>query len=272
MDAQGHVNNAVYVDYLQEARVDFLLGLDVAGEPPVGAQLLDSGVLVVSHQLEYLKPVVFGFDPIEISLWVDQVGGSRFVIGYELHDADGELVARARTALVPYDLASSTLRRLNSEERTVLTGRLAPADPLRPLPRVQIGDGLAHRSSLRVRWSDLDSYGHANNVKYYDYVQDGRIALMAEVFPWTPEELWVLVRQDLDYLRPIDFRTDPYEVATAVSVVGTRSFTLVAEIRDPAGGAPYASARTVVVRPQPLTNEQRAGLLTWSVPSSDDKL
>lgn len=269
MDAQGHVNNAVYVDYLQEARVDFLLGgLDAAGGPPVGAQLLDSGVLVVSHQLEYLKPVVFGFEPIEIALWVDQIGGSRFVIGYELRNADGELAARARTALVPYDLTTSTLRRLAPIERAALTEHLAPAEPLRPLPKVALRDHDAHRVPLRVRWSDLDSYGHVNNVKYYDFVQDGRIVLMAQVFPWTPEELWVLVRQDLDYLRPIDFRTDPYEVATAVAEVGNRSFTLVAEIRDPASGAVYASARTVVVRPEPLTDEQRAGLLAWSVAPS----
>ena len=91
---------------------------------------------------------------------------------------------------------------------------------------------------------------------------------MAQVFAWTPEELWVLVRQDLDYLRPIDFRSDPYEVATAVAEVGNRSFTLVAEIRDPAGGAAYARARTVVVRPEPLTEEQRAGLLAWSIAPS----
>jgi len=266
MDAQGHVNNAVYVDYLQEARVDFLLGLDVGGGPEVGAHLLDSGVLVTSHQLEYLKPVVFGFEPIEISLWVDQVGGSRFVVGYELRDADGELAARARTALVPYDLATSTMRRLNPDERAVLTAQLAPAEPLRPLPKVRIGNGRAHRSPLRVRWSDLDSYGHANNVKFYDYIQEGRIALLAEAFPWSPDEMWVVVRQDLDYRRPLDFRVEPYEVATSVAEIGGRSFTLTAEIRDPATATTYATASTVIVRPNPLTSEQRAALGAWRVP------
>ena len=52
MDAQGHVNNAAYLDYLQEARVDFLLS-----GPPVMHDLLESGVLVVSHQVEYLAPI-----------------------------------------------------------------------------------------------------------------------------------------------------------------------------------------------------------------------
>ena len=54
MDAQAHVNNAAFVDYLQEARVDFLLT-----GPPVMHDLLDTGVLVVQHQIEYLRPVRF---------------------------------------------------------------------------------------------------------------------------------------------------------------------------------------------------------------------
>ena len=59
MDAQGHINNAAYLDYLQEARVGFLLS-----GSPVLHQLLDSGVLVVNHQVEYLKPVAFSDRPL----------------------------------------------------------------------------------------------------------------------------------------------------------------------------------------------------------------
>ena len=54
MDAQGHVNNAAYLDYLQEARVAFLLS-----GSPVLHHLLDSGVLVINHQLEYVRPIIF---------------------------------------------------------------------------------------------------------------------------------------------------------------------------------------------------------------------
>src|SRR4029453_8179550 len=53
IDVQGHINNAAYLDYLQEARVAFLLS-----GSPVLHHLLDSGVLVINHQLEYIKPVI----------------------------------------------------------------------------------------------------------------------------------------------------------------------------------------------------------------------
>jgi len=258
MDAQGHINNAAYVDYLQEARVGFLL----SGSPALH-QLLDSGILVVSHQVEYLRPVPFSDRPLIIDLWVDAIGGSRFSIGYELYDGD-KLAARARTGVVPFDLTRNALRRLTAGERNLLSRALAPAEPLRPLPRVGL-PGDDHRYSLTVRWSDLDSYGHVNNVKYYDYIQEARISLVNDTVGWEPEAVWMVVRQDLEYLKPIDFRVEPYEVGTAVSAIGNRSFTLAAEIRDPTSSTIYATARTVVVGVSSLSADQRLALQKWAV-------
>jgi acyl-CoA thioester hydrolase len=258
MDAQAHVNNAAYVDYLQEARVGFLLS-----GPPVLHQLLDSGTLVVSHQVEYLRPIIVSERPMTINLWVDAIGGSRFTIGYELYDGDN-LAARARTGIAPFDLARNALRRLTAEERDLLGGALAPAEPLRPLPRVGVLRN-DHRYPLTVRWSDLDSYGHVNNVKYYDYIQEARIHLITSTVGWEPEAVWMVVRQDLEYLKPIDFRTEPYEVGTAVAALGSRSFTLAAEIRDPPSKTVFATARTVVVGESPLTTDQRSALDAWSM-------
>ena len=257
MDAQGHLNNAAYLDYLQEARVAFLLS-----GSPVLHHLLDSGVLVVSHQVEYLKPVAFSDRPLTTNLWVDAIGGSRFSIGYEVYDG-ADLAARARTGVVPFELASGSLRRLTGDERELLGRALAPAEPLRPLPRVPV-PSKHHRYPLTVRWSDVDSYGHVNNVKYYDYLQEARISLVTDTVGWEPEAVWMVVRQDLEYLKPIDFRIDPYEVRTAVSAIGNRSFTLSADISDPTSSTVYATARTVVVGVSPLTADQRSALDTWS--------
>ena len=231
MDAQGHVNNAAYVDYLQEARVDFL----VSGSP-VLQQMLETGVVVASHQVEYLRPIrAFGNRLLDVDLWVDSVGASRFVVGYELYDGNS-LAARARTTLVPFDLATDALRRLTDEERRLLSARLAPGEPLSPVPRIR-WHGNDHCFPLRVRWSDLDSYGHANNVRYYDYIQEARIAFMVASVKWPSEhnagDVWMVVRQDVEYRRSMDFRNEPYEVGTVVAHLGNRSVTLAAEIRDP---------------------------------------
>lgn len=52
MDALGHVNNARYFDYFQEARIDWLhqLGMNLTSE---------SGPVVVEAACTFLKPVVY---------------------------------------------------------------------------------------------------------------------------------------------------------------------------------------------------------------------
>ena len=253
LDAQNHVNNATYLDYLQEARVDFLL----TGPPELQA-LLASGVLVVSHQVEYVAPLPFGPEPVVVDLWVDAVGASRFAIGYEVHAGD-MLVAEARTAAAPYDLATNRLRRLSTAERDQLRDWLDQVPRLPPLPTRAVRD-TAHRFPLRVRWSDLDSYGHVNNVKFFDYLQEARIPFGSTVPGGGSEEVWLLRRQDIDYLKPLDFRLEPYQVRTDVTAVGNRSITLAAVICDPADGVEYARARSVIVAARPLTGAQRAAL------------
>ena len=132
-----------------------------------------------------------------------------------------------------------------------------------PLPRIRsIGTG--HRFPLTVRWSDLDSYGHVNNVKFYDYLQEARIALINESVHWPPETVWMVARQDVDYLAPLDFRTEPYEVGTLITAIGNRSFTLAVEIRDPGSGTVYASGGTVVVGTFPLNTAQREALAAFT--------
>ena len=115
-----------------------------------------------------------------------------------------------------------------------------------------------------MRWSDLDSDGHVNNVKYYDYIQEARIALIQATVGWESDDVWMVARQDVKYLHPLDFRPEPFEVGTFVSAVGSRSFTLEAEIRDPASGTVGANARTVAVGVAPSTEAQRAALAVWS--------
>jgi acyl-CoA thioester hydrolase len=261
LDAQQHVNNAVFLDHLQDGRVAFLYS---AGEEV--ARMLDTGILVVSHQIEYLAPVTFSGQSLAVDLWVDQLGGSRFVIGYEVYDGD-TLCARARTVATPYDLAAGKLRRFSPVEREGFHARMASEPPLRELVRSRPGEH-PHRCPVTVRWSDLDAYGHVNNVKFYDYVQEARIAVMTSTLEWDSGVVWSVARQDMDYLAPLDFRLEPYEVATSVVAVGNRSFTLAAEVRNPASGTVYARARTVAVGPSPLSPAERSALSAWALPDA----
>ena len=100
-----------------------------------------------------------------------------------------------------------------------------------------------HTYDCHVRFSDVDVYGHVNNVKYFEYFQEARLASCLAGPPTdgsAPTSSVVVARVDVDYKRPILFRPEPYAVGTWVTRVGSSSFTLAAEIKD---GETVLSAR-----------------------------
>ena len=124
-----------------------------------------------------------------------------------------------------------------------------------------------HHYDCHVRFSDVDVYGHVNNVKYFEYYQEARLAFVTSLGrdPEEPSLGIVLARIDVDYKRPILFRSDPYLVESWVTRVGSSSFDLSAEIRD--GDQVLSRAAAVLVsydldsrRSRALTGKERERL------------
>jgi acyl-CoA thioester hydrolase len=126
MDPLGHVNNVVYVDYLQEARVDMLS----VHAPTSGGEDLAEGVVVVRHDVEFLAPLVFRFGPVRIETWVSRIRAASFTMDYEVLDVlpDGgrRVYCRASSVLTPFVFAEERPRRIRPEEREVLERFLEP--------------------------------------------------------------------------------------------------------------------------------------------------
>lgn len=268
MDSLGHVNNVTYVDYLQESRVDML----AVHAPTSGGEELAEGVVVVRTEVEFLAPLVFRAEPVRIESWVTDIRAASFTMAYEILDVlpDGErrVYARATTVLSPFVFAQERPRRIRPEEREVLERFREPGfDGTAPAAaRGEDTDG--HAYECRVRFSDVDVYGHVNNVKYFEYYQEARLAAMAALAgdAADPGLSVVVARVDVDYRRPILFRTEPYTVRTWVTRVGRSSYDLTAEIRD--GDTTLSRAVAVLVtfdleaqRARPLTDAERERLL-----------
>jgi acyl-CoA thioester hydrolase len=118
MDALGHVNNGRYVDYLQDARVDFLFR--TAKE--LGADDLETGLLVARHEVHYRAPLVFRPEPVRIELWISEIKAASFTVDYEILDVEPRRTyVEARTRLVPFDFAANRLRRITPVEREALS-------------------------------------------------------------------------------------------------------------------------------------------------------
>jgi len=247
LDQLGHINNVIYVDYLQEARVDMLL----THAPDSRSDDLAEGVVVVRHEVQYVAPLGFRPDPVKIECWVTEIRVASFTMAYEIYDdtADGRLVyLRATTVLTPYVFATERPRRITPTERESLERFIEPADPAqRSKPQAANLDKRNHYA-VQVRFSDVDVYGHVNNVKYFEYFQEARITymsrLLAEVPGLDPMPL-VVAQTDVDYRIPILFRPQSYDAWTWVSHVGRASFELQSEIRD--GDTLLSRCRVVAV-------------------------
>ena len=98
LDAFGHVNNAVFSIYVEQARLAWF-GQYAADEP---MPLRD--VILARTEIDFRSPVVFG-DILEIGVRPSRVGTKSFEFEFELRVGD-RVVAEARSILVGYDYDS----------------------------------------------------------------------------------------------------------------------------------------------------------------------
>ncbi len=122
-----------------------------------------------------------------------------------------------------------------------------------------------------LRWADMDSLGHVNNVTYVDYLQEARVDMLSVHAPATGgEELAegvVVVRHEVEFLAPLVFRSEPVRIESWVTRIRAASFTMDYEILDelPDGQRRvYARAATVLTpfvfsseRPRRLSAAER---------------
>lgn len=111
-DAMGHVNNAKFLTYLEDARVGFFVA-------ETGSALGLGGMILARTEVDFVRPILFGAGPVRTSAWVERIGTKSFSMGYRM-EQDGQVVARATSVQVAYDYAANASRPLSDAERTAL--------------------------------------------------------------------------------------------------------------------------------------------------------
>jgi acyl-CoA thioester hydrolase len=98
IDQMGHVNNVVYLRWVQEAATAHWTAV---ASPEDQANLL---WVVVRHEIDYLRPAKLG-DSIVARTWVGKASKIKFDRFVELQRASDRVVlARARTVWCPIDI------------------------------------------------------------------------------------------------------------------------------------------------------------------------
>lgn len=132
MDAYGHVNNVQFLRLLEDARV--VAFSDWFGQD---RSLVDEGVLVARHEIEYLAPLTYRHAPVRIGMWTMRITPVSFDIGYSVGDPAGAagaadtVYSRAETTLVLYDFETARPRRMTPELKESLLAYAGGEVPFR---------------------------------------------------------------------------------------------------------------------------------------------
>jgi acyl-CoA thioester hydrolase len=113
LDAYNHVNNAVYLTYLEEARDEWL-------ERALGQDGAAWGYVLARVAVDFRRELRQDDDEVVASCALARLGNSSVTTREELRTREGELAAEAEAVLVALDPDSRETRPLSDEERDAL--------------------------------------------------------------------------------------------------------------------------------------------------------
>ena len=104
LDAFGHVNNATYLVFAQEARFAWSKMIEM---------------VVARAEVDFIAPIYTGDIYLDVEIWVNKIGTSSFGVTYEMKFGD-ELLAVVKTVQVTVSMDTKKSRPLNDAEREFL--------------------------------------------------------------------------------------------------------------------------------------------------------
>jgi acyl-CoA thioester hydrolase len=94
LDGMGHVNNAVFLTYMESARIAYLSALGAGSNP-------QRTLILARMEVDFRSPIALG-ERVEVGVRPGRIGLKSFDLEYEVR-ADDRLAAEARSVLVGYD-------------------------------------------------------------------------------------------------------------------------------------------------------------------------
>ena len=118
IDSLGHVNNAVYLTYMEEARTKYYM------KTANRKRLEELDFIFASAKIDYRSPIVWG-ETVVVRVWPTRIGTSSFTLRYEMRVKEADrLVAEAESVQVAYDYALKKSTPIPPAFRRALEGEL----------------------------------------------------------------------------------------------------------------------------------------------------
>ena len=102
LDPQGHLNNAKYLTYMEQARISYLKHVGLWQ----GSSFLDIGIIMADAHITFHAAIQFG-DAVRVGMRITRLGNKSMHSEYHIEDArDRREFAHGSSVLVAYDYRS----------------------------------------------------------------------------------------------------------------------------------------------------------------------
>ena len=83
-----------------------------------------------------------------------------------------------------------------------------------------------YKTTLQIRFADIDAFGHVNNAVYLTYFEIARSSYWTEVVQWDWETMGIIIgRAEINFIKPINLN-DQVLAYVRTSRIGNSSFDL----------------------------------------------
>lgn len=113
LDGMGHVNNAVFMTYMETARLNYFRSLGLGANPL-------EGMILARAEVDFRSPIELG-EQIEVGVRTGRIGTKSFDLEQEIR-ADGRVAAEGKFVLVAYDYTTNQSREIPASMRERLNG------------------------------------------------------------------------------------------------------------------------------------------------------
>ena len=115
LDAFGHVNNARYLTFAQEAR--FIWSTEEFSTAMRESSLIE--MVVARAEVDFIEPIYDGGRFVDVEISVEKIGNTSFVLNYTISDG-GKVFAKMKTVQVAVSMETKKSRPLTDSEREFL--------------------------------------------------------------------------------------------------------------------------------------------------------
>lgn len=116
-DSLGHVNNAVYLSFLEQARIHYF-------EPFLGKDFsyATDGFLLARNEIDYKLPILLN-DEVQVELWVSRIGNRSFDLRYKIFNRE-KVFSEAKSILVAFNTQKNKAIEIHPKVRKALEAML----------------------------------------------------------------------------------------------------------------------------------------------------